>query len=82
MNDNVDFKTFLNNSVSQSIVLELPQLIEIFKIINSSNIKKAVACDNILLFLRMGGEIFAPVLPLYCGHAFELGLHPKIFQNR
>ena len=33
INDNADFKSFLNNSVSQSIVLELPQPIEIFIII-------------------------------------------------
>ena len=35
MNSNVDFKTFLNNFVSQSIMLELPQPIEIFNISNS-----------------------------------------------
>ena len=29
----------------------------------------------------MGGEILAPVLSLYFGHAFELGLFPKIFKN-
>ena len=63
MNDNADFKTFRNNSVSQSIVLKLPQPIEIFNISNSSNIKKAVGCDNISsFFLRMGGKILAPVL--------------------
>ena len=39
-NHKADFKTFLNNSVSQSIVLELPQLIEISNIINSLNVKK------------------------------------------
>ena len=35
VNSNVDFKTFLNNFVSQSIMLELPQPIEIFNIPNS-----------------------------------------------
>ena len=65
MNDNADFKTFLNNSVSQSIVLTLPQPIEIFNIINSLNVKKAVDPDNISsFFLRMGGNILAPILPL------------------
>ena len=55
MNDNADFKTFLNNSVSQSIVLELLQPIEIFNIINSLNVKKAVGSDYISsFFLRMG----------------------------
>ena len=40
INDNADFNTFLNNSVSQSIALQLPQPIEIFNIINSLNHKK------------------------------------------
>ena len=72
MSGNADFETFLNNSVSQFIVLELPQTIEIFNIINLINVKKAVGCDNISsFFLRMGGEILAPVLSLYFGHAFE-----------
>ena len=35
INDNADFKTLLNNSVSQSIVLELLQSIQIFNTINS-----------------------------------------------
>ena len=61
-------------------MLELPQPIEIFNIINSLNVKKAVGPDNISsFFLHMGGEILAPVLSLYFGHAFELGLFPKIF---
>ena len=28
-----------------------------------------------------GGEVLAPVLSLYFGHAFELGLFPKIFKT-
>ena len=34
-----------------------------------------------LFFLRMGGGILAPVLSLYFGHAFDLGLFPKIFKT-
>ena len=82
MNDNADFKTFQNNSVSQSIVIELPQSIKIFNSTNSLNFKKAVSFDNISsFFLRMGGEISAPVLSLYFGQAFDLGLFPKIFKT-
>ena len=40
MKDNTDVKTFLNNFVSQSIVLELPQFIATFNIINSLSIEK------------------------------------------
>ena len=50
MNDNVNFKKFLKNFLFQSIVLEFPQLIEIFNIIKSLNIKHAVAYDICLSF--------------------------------
>ena len=57
-----DFKTFLKNSVS-SIVLDPPQPVEIFNVINSLNPHKAGGFDNIsAAFLQLGNEVLAPVL--------------------
>ena len=76
-----NFKTFLNNSKTQSIVLDPPQPIEIYNIINSLNINKACGYDNISsFFLRMGGEILAPILSLCFSRAFDLGIFPSIFK--
>ena len=76
-----NFKTFLNNSITQSIVLDPPQPIEIYNIINSLNINKACGYDNISsFFLRMGGEILAPILSLSFSRAFDLGIFPSIFK--
>ena len=58
-----------------------PQPIENYNIINSLNINKASGYDIISFFLRMGGEILAPILSLLCySHAFELGIFPSIFK--
>ena len=83
MNDNADFKTFLNNSVFQSIALELHLPKNFLNMINLSNVKKVDGCDNISsFFLHIGGGILEPILSLYFGHAFELGLFPKISKVR
>ena len=57
-----NFKTFLNNSIPQSIVLDPPQPIESYNTINSLNSNKAFGYDNISFFLQMGGKILAPIL--------------------
>ena len=76
-----NFKTFLNNSITQSIVLDPPQPNEIYNIINSFNINKACGYDNISsFFLRMGGEILAPILSVCFSRAFDLGIFPSIFK--
>ena len=76
-----NFKTFLNNSINQSIVLDDPQPIEIYNTIYSLNINKASGYNNISSFFsRMGGEILAPILSLCFSHAFELGIFPSIFK--
>ena len=81
-NENPDFKSFLKSSVSQIIVLDLPQPIEVFNAINSLNIHKASGCDDISsVFLRLGNEALAPILSLYFGLVFELGIFPKIFKT-
>ena len=46
-----NFKTFLNVSITQSIVLDPPQPIEIYDIINSLNINVASGYDNISSFV-------------------------------
>ena len=73
-----NFKTFLNNSITQST--DPPQPIEIYGVFNSLNINKASGYDNISsLFLQMGGEILAPILSLCFSHVFELGIFPSFF---
>ena len=77
-----DFKSFLKNPVSQTIVLEPPQPIEVFNAINSLNLHKASGYDNISsFFLRLGNEILAPILSVYFGVVFELGFLPQIFKT-
>ena len=52
--ENLDFKSFLKSSVSQTIVLDPPQPIEVFNAINSLNIHKASGCDDISSFFALG----------------------------
>ena len=62
----VNFKTFFKKTVSQTIVLDPPQPIEIFNVIDSFNPHKATGYDHISsYFLRIGNEILAPVLSLF-----------------
>ena len=78
----LSFKTFMKNSVSQTIVLKPPSLIEIHNIINSLNLHKACGHDNISsYFLRVGNKVLAPVLSYYFSCVFELGVFPQIFKT-
>ena len=71
LGNETNFKTFLNNSINQSIVLDDPQPIEIYNIY-SLNINEASGYNNISSFFsRMGGEILAPILSLCFSRAFE-----------
>ena len=80
--EKTDFKSFLKNSVSETIVLDPPQPIEVFNAINSLNLHKASGCDNISsFFLRMGNDTLAPMLSFYFGLVFELGFFPHIFKT-
>ena len=73
---------FLKKTVSQTIVLDLPQPIEIFNVINSLNPRKANGYDNISsYFLRIGNKISAPALSLFFECVFELGVFPQIFKT-
>ena len=77
-----DFKSFLKNPVSQTIVLDAPQPIEVFNAINSLNLHKAFGYDNISsFFLRLGNEILAPILSIHFGVVFELGFFLQIFKT-
>ena len=81
--------------MSQTIVLEPPQPIEVFNAINSLNLHKASGYDNISsFFLRLGNEMLAPILSVYFGRrrrrliftlyfgvVFELGFFPQIFKS-
>ena len=76
--DNTDFRSFLKNSVSDSIVLDSPQSKEIYNAINILNIHKACGCDNISsYFLRLGNEVLALFLSQYFGYFFKLGTFPE-----
>ena len=57
---------YLRNSVSQSIFLQTQKSNEIVNIICSLNIYKVSDDDNISsFFLRLGGEVLAPILSVY-----------------
>ena len=51
-----NFKTFLNNFITQSIVLDPPQPIEIYNIINSLNINKASGYDISSFYEKEGNS--------------------------
>ena len=73
--NNQNFKTYLKNSVSQSIILDPPQPNKIYNIINCLNLHKATGHDIISSYLsRMGKDVFAPYLFHYFELAFELGI--------
>ena len=77
-----DFKIYIKNSVSSSIVLHPPQPVEIFNVINSLNPHKACGFDSIsAAFLQLGNEVLAPVLSYYFSCAFELGVFPHYFKT-
>ena len=81
-NNASNFKVYLKNSVSQSIFLEPPEPNEILNIIRSLNIHKASGNDNVSsFFLRLGGEVLAPILSVYFGYALEHGIFPNIFKT-
>ena len=72
----------MNNSVSQTLILKPPSLIEIHNIINSLNLHKACGHDNISsYFLRVGNKVLAPVLSYYFSCVFELGVFKQIFKT-
>ena len=76
--NNENFKTYLRNSTSQSIISDPFQPNEIYNIINSLNLYKATGHDNIFTYLlRMGYDGFAPFLSHYFELAFELEIFPR-----
>ena len=80
--DDSDFKTYLKHSISSTIVLDPPQPVEIFNVINSLNPHKASGYDNIsAYFLRLGNEVFAPILTAYFTRAFEKEIFPCTFKT-
>ena len=77
-----DFKSYLKNSVFSSIVLDPPQSVEIFNVINSLNPLKACGFDCIsAAFLQLGNEVLVPVLLYYFSCAFVLGVFPNYFKT-
>ena len=80
--DDSDFKTYLKHSISSTIVVDPPQRVEIFNVINSSNHHKGSGYDNIYAyFLRLGNEVLAPILTAYFTWAFEKGIFPCTFKT-
>ena len=68
--------------MSQTIVLEPPQPIEVFNAIISLNLHKASGYDNISsFFLCLGNEILATIMSVYFGVVFELRFFPQIFKT-
>ena len=82
VNNDTTFKKYLKNSVISTIILDNPQTIEVYNIINSLNPHKALGHDNISFhFLRLGSEVLAPILAQLFSHIFELGYFPQIFKT-
>ena len=78
---NSNFKSFLKNSVSQTIVFDPPNPNEIYCSINALNLNKACGYDNIAAhFLRLGNDVLSPMLATYFGMVFERGVFPKFFK--
>ena len=75
--DDGNFKSYLMHSISSTIVLDPPQPVEIFNVINSLNPHTASGYDNIsAYFLRLGNKVLAPILTAYFTWAFEKGIFP------
>ena len=80
--DDSDFKSYLEHSISSTILLDPPQPVEIFNVINSLNPHTASGYDNIsAYFLRLGNEVLAPILTAYFTWAFEKGIFPSTFKT-
>ena len=80
--DDSDFKFYLKHSISSSIVLDPPQPVEIFNVINSLNPHTASGYDHIsAYFLRLGNDVLAPILSAYFTWAFEKGIFLCIFKT-
>ena len=80
--DDSDFKTYLKHSIASTIVLDPPQPMKIFNVINSLSPHKASGYDNIsAYFLRLGNKILAPIVTAYFTWAFEKGIFPCTFKT-
>ena len=80
--DDSDFKSYLRHSISSTIVLDPPQPVEIFNVINSLNPHRASGYDNIsAYFLRLVNEVLAPILTAFFTWAFEKGIFPCTFKT-
>ena len=80
--DDSDFKTYLKHSISSTIVLDPPQPVEIFSVINSLNPHKTSGYDNIsAYFLKLGNEVLAPILTAYFTWVFKKGIFPCTFKT-
>ena len=76
------FTKYLRNSEINTIVLEPPQPIEVYDIINTLNPHKACGHDNISpFFLRLGSEVLALILSQLYFHVFKLGYFPQILKT-
>ena len=71
-----DYTTYLRNPVLHFLVLDHPNVIEIFQLINLIN------PNNINpFFLRIGAVVLAPILSIYLQWSFDLGIFPQAFKT-
>ena len=76
-----DFRLYLKNSGSETIILNSPEPIEIYNAVNSLNIHKASGFDNISpFFLRIRNKILAPILPVFFTMYLRWDIFPKFLQ--
>ena len=77
-----DFRRYLKHSTLETIILDAPQLAEIYNLINTLNPSKASGKDDISpFFIRLRAEVLAPFLSVYFGFCFELGFFPSTFKT-
>ena len=76
-----NFKSYMNNSVSQTTDLQPPSPIKTHNIINSLNLHKACGHKISSYFLCIDNKILAPVLLYYFTCVFKLAFYPQIFKT-
>ena len=74
----INYTTYLKDSISSSIFLHPTQVSEVYNAIMSLNSYKSPGYDNIpVYFIRSVAEILAYPLSILVNHSFELGYFPN-----
>ena len=78
----INYTTYLKDSISSSIFLHPTQVSEVYNAIMSLNSYKSPGYDNIpVYFIRSVAEILAYPLLILVNHSFELGYFPNCLKT-